>query len=224
VQHALNLLGPLPETTQEVTSVAANFPGADVITGQDFTDTDFLSNPKTGEADFIMVATHGVLGLSSCVPEPGLLTSLGPKGSGMIEASALLDRGLKAQLVVLSACDTAAGGALDEASGGLGDGGDALSGLARGFIYAGARNVLVTEWKVDAASSSTEMVAFVGAAKQPGTDLGQALATAQRQLFSQAETGHPFYWAAFIVVGDGSRSLTAAKAVTAAKASADTKS
>jgi len=207
VQHALDLLGPLPETADEARGLAATFKGARLVLGPAFTDTDFLTNPATGNADVIVLATHGVLGLSSCFPEPALLTSLGPDGGGLIDASQLLDRQLKAQLIVLSACDTAAGGRLDESVTGLGDGGDALSGLARGFIYAGARNVLATQWKVDAASSSAEMTAFLDAAGQNGVDLSDALATAQRKLFAQAETGHPFYWAAFILVGDGERFL-----------------
>jgi CHAT domain-containing protein len=209
VQHALELLGPLPETTGEVRSVAVSLPNARVELAHRFTDTDVLTNPGTGDADIVMLATHGVLGLSSCLPEPALLTSLGDQGQGLIEASQLLDRGLKAQLVVLSACDTAAGGRLDETSGGLGDGGDALSGLARGFVYAGAANVLVTEWKVDAAASSEQMTAFMRDASGPGTKLGRALAAAQAHLFNQPETAHPFYWAAFILVGDGERRLQA---------------
>jgi CHAT domain-containing protein len=208
VAHGLGLMGALPETADEAKSVAAKFPGARVVLGDAFTDTDFLTSPDTADADMIMLATHGALAISSCFPEPALLTSVGPTGEGLIEASQLLDRQLKAQLVVLSACDTAAGGRLDEAITGLGDGGDALSGLARGFIYAGARNVLATQWKVDAAASSAEMTAFLGAADQPGVNLGQALTTAQRQLFAQTETAHPFYWAAFVLVGDGGRQLS----------------
>jgi CHAT domain-containing protein len=207
IAHALLLMGPLPETADEARSVAADFPGGRLVLGDGFTDVDFLTSPDTANADVIMVATHGVLALSSCFPEPALLTSVGPTGDGLIGASQLLDRQLKAQLVVLSACDTAAGGKLDEAVTGLGDGGDALSGLARGFIYAGARNVLATEWKVDAASSSAEMGDFLAAASQPGVNLGQALAASQRKLFGQAETAHPFYWAAFVLVGDGGRVL-----------------
>lgn len=208
VEHALTLLGPLPETADEVRNIAADFPAARLVFGAQFTDTDFLSNPDTANADFIMIATPGVLGVSSCFPEPALLTSLGAKGDGLIGASQLLDRDLKVQLVVLSACDTAARGRLDEASGGLGDGGDALSGFARAFIYTGVRNVLVTQWKVDVAASSAEMAAFVGSANRPGVNLGQALAMARRTLFHQAEAGHPFYWAAFIVLVDGERRLT----------------
>ena len=133
-------------------------------------------------------------------------------GDGLIEASQLFDRQLKARVVVLSACDTAAGGKLDEALTGLADGGDALSGLARGFIYAGARDVLATQWKVDAAASDAEMTAFFDNASRPGVSLGHALAAAQKQLFDQPETAHPFYWAAFVLVGDGGSLLSAAVA------------
>jgi CHAT domain-containing protein len=208
VEHDLALLGPLPETADEARKIAADFPGARFVLGAQCTDTDFLSNPDTANADFIMLATYGVLGVSSCFAELALLTSLGANGDGLIGASQLLDRDLKALLVMLSACEIAAGGRIGEASGGLGDGGDALGGLARAFIYTGVRNVLVTQWKVDAAASSAEMAAFVGGGNRHWVNLGQALAMAQRTLFDQAETGHPFYSAAFIVLGDGQRRLT----------------
>ena len=207
IEHDLRLLGPLPETADEARGIAAKFPGARLVTGQGFTDTDFLHNPDTANADVIMLATHGVLGLSSCFAEPALLTSVGDGGDGLIEASQLFDTVLKARVVVLSACDTAGGGKLDEARTGLADGGDALSGLARGFIYAGARNVLATEWKVDAATSSAEINGFFQGASQPKVGLGKALADAQKQIYDQPETAHPFYWAAFVLVGDGGGGL-----------------
>jgi CHAT domain-containing protein len=207
IQHDLQLLGPLPETADEARDVAAKFPGARLVLGQGFTDTDFLHSPDTAKADVIMLATHGVLGLSNCFAEPALLTSIGDSGDGLIEASQLFDTTLAARVVVLSACDTAGGGKLDEARTGLADGGDALSGLARGFIYAGARNVLATEWMVDAATSSAEINDFFKGASQPNEGLGKALADAQKQIYDQAETAHPFYWAAFVLVGDGGGSL-----------------
>ena len=207
IQHDLQLLGPLPETADEARGIAAKFPGAKLTLGAGFTDTDFLHSPDTANADVIMLATHGVLGLSTCFAEPALLTSVGDTGDGLIEASQLFDTLLKARVVVLSACDTAGGGKLDEARTGLADGGDALSGLARGFIYAGARNVLATEWKVDAATSSAEINGFLQGAAQPNAGLGKALAAAQKQIYDQAETAHPFYWAAFVLVGDGGGEL-----------------
>ena len=91
IQHDLQLLGPLPETADEARDVAAKFPGARLVLGQGFTDTDFLHSPDTANADVIMLATHGVLGLSTCFAEPALLTSVGDSGDGLIEASQLFD-------------------------------------------------------------------------------------------------------------------------------------
>ena len=218
VQHALALMGPLPDTADEARTIASTFPDAAVSLGADFTDANFMHDAKTAQASVIVLATHGVLGLSPCFPEPALLTSLGSTGDGLLEASQLLDRELKAQLVVLSACDTAAGGKLDEAHTGLADGGDALSGLARAFIYAGARNVMATEWKVDSAASKAELAAFLKAANQPGASVLDAFAASQKSLYDQAETGHPFYWAAFILVGDGGDSLAGPAAAPVAAA------
>jgi CHAT domain-containing protein len=218
IERVLTTLGPLPDTADEARSVAAKFPGSRLVLGPAFTDADVLGNAGTGDADVIMLATHGVLAVSSCFAEPALLTSVGDTGDGLVEASQLFDRQLKARIVVLSACDTAAGGKLDEARTGLGDGGDALSGLARGFIYAGARDVLATEWKVDSAASNAEMNAFFDQAGKPGVDLGQALAAAQKQLFDTPETAHPFYWAGFVLVGDGGGVLGGAAATKTASA------
>ena len=202
VERGLAAMGPLPDTADEARGVAAKFQGARLVLGGDFTDADFMSNPDTGSADVILLATHGVLAMSSCLPEPALLTSVGNTGSGLIEASQLFDRQLKARLVVLSACDTAAGGKLDESITGLADGGDALSGLARGFIYAGARDVLATQWKVDAVSSGAEMTAFFDRASRPGVSLGEALSVSQKALYDDPETAHPFYWAGFVLMGN----------------------
>jgi CHAT domain-containing protein len=218
VERALAAMGALPDTADEARSVAASFSKSRVALGGEFTDADFMHNPDTGDADVILLATHGVLALSSCFAEPALLTSVGATGNGLIEASQLLDRQLKARLVVLSACDTAGGGKLDEARTGLGDGGDALSGLARGFIYAGARDVLATQWTVDSATTGAEITDLLARATHPGESLGQALADAQHKLYEQPETGHPFYWAAFILVGDGGETLAPAPPVSVAAA------
>ena len=209
VAHTLATLGPLPDTADETKDVARNFGGkVRLRLGAEFTDTDFLQSPDVARADVILIATHGVLGVSSCFPEPSLLTSLGPGGDGLIEASRVLDRRLDARLVILSACDTAGGGQQDVTRSGLADGGDALGGLVRGFLYAGVSDVLATEWKVDSATSANEVTTFLSAAGKPGARLAESLASAQRTLYGSAETGHPFYWAAFILVGDGDAALS----------------
>jgi CHAT domain-containing protein len=211
MRHSLSLLPALPETADEARTVAADFTNSQVVLGKDFTDQRFAQDPATANADVILLATHGVLAISPCFAEPALLTSVGDKGDGLIEASALLDRQLKARLVILSACDTAAGGKLDAARTGLDDGGDALSGLARGFIYAGARNVLASEWMVDSDASKTEIGVLLAEASKGGKSVREAMSDAEAKVYSQAETGHPFYWAPFILVGEGGGDLATGK-------------
>jgi CHAT domain-containing protein len=208
VQKALQRLQALPDTAGEAQRTAALFTGAARTSlGAQFTDRSFLEDPSVTEAGVIMLATHGVLGLSSCFAEPALLASVGDSGDGLIEASELLDRRLQARLVVLSACDTAGGGRADAARTGLSDGGEALSGLARAFLYAGASSVLATQWKVDAEASGTEIQAFFAAALKEGRPISEALAHSQTVLLKDAETSHPFYWAPFAIIGDGSTTL-----------------
>ena len=211
VLRAISGLQALPDTANEAQQVAALFgASAHVSLGADFTDQRFLEATDVGQAGVLLMATHGVLGLSSCLAEPALIASLGDGGDGLIEASELLDRQLHARLVVLSACDTAGGGRADVSRTGLSDGGEALSGLARGFLYAGASSVMATQWRVDSATSATEVMAFFQAALRQHQPLATALQTAQRQVYEQAETGHPFYWAPFTLIGDGSTTLASA--------------
>ena len=208
LQAALARLAPLPETAEEASASAAVFgPQAQVRLAGDFTDQAVLKDAAVGNAGVLVLATHGVLSLSSCLAEPALIASLGSEGDGLIEASDVVDAGLRARLVVMSACDTAGGGQSDAGRSGFADGGEALSGLARAFIYAGANSVLATHWKVDAASSSLQTRALLTTAVQSGAPLSAALAQAQKALYDEAETAHPFYWSGFVLIGDGGVTL-----------------
>lgn len=210
VERALFSLKALPDTAQEARSDAAVFgAGGRVSLGPDFTANAFLNRPDVADAQVLVLATHGVLGLSTCFAEPALLTSVGDKGDGLIEASQLLDRSLKARLVVLSACDTAGGGGALVSGEGLAGGGEALSGLARAFIYAGSPGVLATLWKIDAAASAAQTSILLRTAASGGRSIAQALGVAQKSLYDQPETGHPFYWSGFVLIGDGGVVLTA---------------
>ncbi|HYE43172.1 MAG TPA: CHAT domain-containing protein, partial [Caulobacteraceae bacterium] len=208
LEAVLMRLEALPETLQEAQQTAAAFgAGGRAVTQASFTDEAVLNDPAVADAGVLVLATHGVLGLSNCFAEPALLASTGPEGDGLIEASELLDVKLKARLVVMSACDTAGGGRSDAARSGFADGGEALSGLARAFIYAGASSVLATHWKIDASTSSLQTQALLTSAVQSGKPLSVALADAQKVLYDNAETAHPFYWSGFVLIGDGATRL-----------------
>jgi CHAT domain-containing protein len=120
---------------------------------------------------------------------------------GYLSASEVAALKLDADWVILSACNTAAGGA---------QGAEALSGLARAFIYAGARALLVSHWSVDSAATVKLVTSAVGATARDKT-IGRAEAL-RRAMLEMIDTGegrqmHPAYWAPFVVVGEG----TAAK-------------
>ncbi|MEY4317072.1 MAG: hypothetical protein RI902_880 [Pseudomonadota bacterium] len=152
-------------------------------------------------------ATHGLLpGELKCQTEPALVLTppaVTPKEKsqdGLFQASEISTLKLNADLVVLSACNTAG------ASGRLG--GEALSGLAEAFFYAGAKGLVVSHWQVPSEQTArlmTQMFAGIGPDFKVGP--AKALSVAQRSLSSKAETAHPYFWAAFTVVGDGGQSF-----------------
>jgi CHAT domain-containing protein len=147
-------------------------------------------------------ATHGTIaGEIEGTSEPGLILTP-PKeqtepDDGYLSASEVAALKLDADWVILSACNTAAGGA---------QGAEALSGLARAFIYAGARALLVSHWAVSSEATVSLITNAVGAISRD-KKLGRAEAL-RRAMLAMIDNGkpheaHPAYWAPFVVVGEG---------------------
>jgi CHAT domain-containing protein len=115
---------------------------------------------------------------------------------GIFEASEIAALRVNADLVVLSACNTAG------AAGRFG--GDALSGLAESFFFAGARSLLVSHWQVPSSATAT-LMSQLFKALGPDLSLGasNSLQSAQRRMISEEKSAHPFFWGAFVLVGDG---------------------
>jgi CHAT domain-containing protein len=101
----------------------------------------------------------------------------------------VFDLELDAELVTLSACNTG----LNELSSG-----DELSGLMRGFLYAGAPSLMVSLWAVNDRSTSELMQSFYRHMAD-GTPKRTALRLAQLEMLERY--GHPYYWAPFILMG-----------------------
>jgi CHAT domain-containing protein len=207
----LRALPPLPETAGEVEAVARMLgagPG-DVLLGGRATETAFRAEPLS-QFRVIYFATHGLLpGELDCATQPAL--ALSPPSTpaatkaadGLLEASEIAGLRLNADLVVLSACDTAESGTAKF-------GGEALAGVAQAFFYAGARTLVATHWQIP----SVPTVALMeGMFRRLGGGAGAAEALRQSQLtlIAAPQTANPFFWAAFTVMGDGdSRTLPAA--------------
>jgi CHAT domain-containing protein len=210
---ALLAMPALPDTADEVRAVAASVGGAspnDIVVGAGFTDDSLRARTDLSDYKVLYFATHGLLPQpSACLPEPALMTSVGGGDSdGLLDSSEILDLKLDADLVVLSACDTGGGGG-DSATTGLQGGGEALGGLTRAVIYAGGRSLIVSHWSVDSAAT-VKLMTGMFASGAPS----KALALTQSQIVLQQaeEFSHPYYWAPFTIVGDGSRPLPAGAA------------
>ena len=198
---------------------------SDVLTGATFSDSTLLSDRQLSDYRILHFATHGLVTAPSpqCVARPALVTSFGDSGSdGLLSFREVFDLKLDADFVILSACDTA-GMATVAASreAGVATGGNyALDGLVRAFVGAGARSVIASHWPVSDEFDATKklMTGLFGA--KPGEPVGMALSQAQEKLMDDPLTSHPFYWAPFVILGDGAKPLidTGKPGVTAAKA------
>ena len=188
--------------------------GSEVRTGAQFTDTNLLTDPTLDEYRILHFATHGLVTAPrpDCPARPALVTSFGPTGSGsdgLLTFREIFDLKLDADLVILSACDTA-GMATVSASreAGVTTGGNyALDGLVRAFVGAGARSVVASHWPVPDDFDATKRLIGGMLEAKAGQPLAQSLELAQAALMDDPDTSHPFYWAAFIILGDGAKPL-----------------
>jgi CHAT domain-containing protein len=99
---------------------------------------------------------------------------------------------LRAELVVLSACETGRGANVR---------GEGIVGLTRALQYAGARSIVASQWKVADASTRTLMVAFHRGLRE-GLAKDEALRWAMARVQQDPRTAHPYYWAPFFLTGD----------------------
>jgi CHAT domain-containing protein len=192
----------LRESADEVTRIATALgAGADaVVTGTAATERR-VRETDLARYRVVAFATHGLLpGELQCQAEPALALSppaTPTKGEdGLLDASEVAMLKLDADWVVLSACNTAGpDGTL---------GGESLSGLTRAFFYAGARALLVSHWAV-ASGPTVDLTTgmFAAQAKDPTIGKAEALRRAQAAVRAKPQTAHPFFWAPFVLVGDG---------------------
>jgi len=212
----------LAETAEEANEIARVLGGKSLLYIGDAAQEKVAKSADLRTARFVLFATHGFLGgeyLGSDLPSEGearratrtqaqpalALTLVGDlKGEdGLLTMREVIeDLELNAELVALSACNTAGESAQANS-------GEGFAGLTRAFMYAGAKGLLVSHWSVDSLSTQALMTATFRNIKS-GMKALPAVSDAQKQLlgggysrdghhFSRA---HPFFWAAFVYVGD----------------------
>jgi CHAT domain-containing protein len=140
-------------------------------------------------------ATHGVVDARH--PEmSGLILSLvdrrGKRQDGYLRLGDIYKLKLSADLVVLSSCDSALGRDLES---------EGIIGLPRGFLYAGAKSVIASLWKVNDDATATLMSRLYVRIKK-GESPSSALRGAQLEMVQDEHWANPYYWAAFVLQGD----------------------
>jgi CHAT domain-containing protein len=209
IVEALHLQPPLPETADELCTIAKAL-GAeeeDVYLGGRATERalkDLSGRRKLRSYRVVHFATHGLLAgetqrMTRTSAEPALMltppSTATEHDDGLLTASEIAQLDLNAEWVVLSACNTAAGERSNP---------EALSGLSRAFFYAGTRAVLVSHWYVDSyAAISLTTGAFAELAANPSLPHAEALRRAMISLITSKDplAPHPAFWAPFSVVG-----------------------
>ncbi len=212
--NTLRRAEPLPETAIELCAVARGLgaPDSAVYLGSRATVTQvkaLSADGRLARAKVVHFATHGLIAAEAALfasgrAEPALLLTPpeqykeGDADDGLLKVSDVMQLKLDADWVVMSACNTAAGGA---------DGAEALSGLARAFFYAGARALLVSHWYVDS-NAAVSITTGAAAALRDAPEIGRAEALRRSLAALTAKGGtsaHPANWAPFVLVGEGGR-------------------
>lgn len=200
---ALRDLPSLPETAGELAAEAALFKaGPDALLLRAAATVTAVKRADLASRRIVAFATHGLLAGDVGIAEPGLVMTPPAKPTaeddGLLKASEVAQLTLNADLVILSACNTAASDGTPGAEG--------FSGLSKAFLYAGARSLLVSHWSV-VSGATAELMTRLATHLDEGVGRAEALRRAELDLMSdqaQPDFAHPLYWAPFVLVGEGS--------------------
>jgi CHAT domain-containing protein len=192
-------LNPLSDAEEEVQTLGELYGTARSRVYVGALATEARAKAEAGQARILHFATHGTLNNASPMYSSLVLAPGNKDEDGLLEAWELMELDLRADLVVLSACETARGrfGA-----------GEGVIGLTWALFVAGAPSTVVSQWEAESASTRDLMLAFHRQLKTPSTSdrvarKAEALRQAALKIMKNPKTSHPFYWAGFTLVGDG---------------------
>jgi tetratricopeptide (TPR) repeat protein len=198
----------LKESAQEAEAISKELKSKkeDIYLRKEATEEN-VYNIELKNARYLLFSTHGLLGGDfSGVAEPALALTLidNPPGrDGFLTMSEVLGLDLNTELIILSACNTSGKG--DKSGSGEG-----FVGLTRSFMYAGGKSLLVTHWSVESEAARDLMVntmRFMRVKTKPDA-LREAKLNMKKSIRQSGKEklslSHPFFWAPFVLVGEGS--------------------
>jgi CHAT domain-containing protein/Tfp pilus assembly protein PilF len=184
-------------TRREANAIVAVAPAGASLKAIDFAASrEMAMSPELGRYRIVHFATHGLVnsenpGLSGVMLS--MMDEHGRPQNGFLGLRDIYNLELPVELVVLSACNTALGKEVR---------GEGLVGLVRGFMYAGARRVVASLWKVDDEATLELMRRFYRRMLEEGRSPAAALRQAQVAMWRQKPWRAPFFWAAFVLQGE----------------------
>jgi CHAT domain-containing protein len=184
-------------TRQEAERILAVAPGESNLKALDFkANRTTATSGDLSKYRYVHFATHGYLDserpdLSAVVLS--LVDEQGKPQDGFLRAREIYNLNLPAELVVLSACQTGLGKEIK---------GEGLVGLTRGFMYAGARRVVVSLWNVNDKATAELMQRFYRKMLRDKQSPAASLRAAQVEMWQQRQWHLPYYWAAFVLQGE----------------------
>ncbi|HEX9525549.1 MAG TPA: CHAT domain-containing protein [Reyranella sp.] len=205
---ALATLPELPETSEELERVAKQFGASKArILRRDGASEEAFRLQPLSEFDVIHFATHGLVREEpQGLREPSLVLTPNPDGDplddGLLTSSQIAALPLRARLVVLSACNSARYQPSIIDSG--------IQGLSTSFAIAGVPSMIASLWPIESALTRDLIIATFQAAHDGEVAIADALAIAVRKHLDGPAPRpllHPRFWAALVVLGDGSMAL-----------------
>jgi CHAT domain-containing protein len=187
----------LPFTRREADQILAVARAGSNLKALDFrANRAIATSGELSKYRYVHFATHGYLdtaraGLSAIVLS--LYDENGKPQDGFLRAHDIYNLKLPAELVVLSACETGLGKDVR---------GEGLEGLTRGFMYAGARRVVVSLWNVNDRATATLMQRLYAGLLRTNKTPAAALRAAQIEMLRSGQWQAPDYWAAFVMQGE----------------------
>jgi CHAT domain-containing protein/Tfp pilus assembly protein PilF len=184
-------------TRQEADQILAEAPRAKNLKAIDFkANRATATGGELSKYRYVHFATHGYIDsehpdLSAIVLS--LVDAEGKPQDGFLHTNEIYNLNLPAELVVLSACETGLGKEIK---------GEGLVGLTQGFMYAGARRVVVSLWNVNDKATAELMARFYRGMLRENKTPAAALRTAQMEMSRQKQWQSPYYWAAFVLEGE----------------------
>ena len=184
-------LAPLPHTETEVRAIASLYGPGNARVHLRGDAREEVVKAEAGTFDVIHFATHGILDDQNALYSRLVFSPPASQSEdGLLEAREIMRLDLRADLAVLSACETARGRVST---------GEGVIGMSWALFVAGVPATVVSQWKVDSASTSELMIELHRNLRVPGRSKAEALRRAA--LKTRTKYRHPFYWAPFVVVG-----------------------